>query len=239
MIYAILLINKQAHTFFVSLHNITLDMKNLVLTLFLVFGCFQFSNAQLEGSMNSSRNINLRPASGTSFPSPRLGIPDRKQPEGLVKKEDKGISMLPEKKFISSSHIHDERLKDKFKKEGREPKILDEYKNDMDFGVFKTGAGKITIACRDHMMFDGDRVQILLNDKVIAENVLLETSFKTFTIELDEGFNKIEFIALNQGAAGPNTAELKVFDKDGSIMISNVWNLLTGVKAKAVIVYEK
>lgn len=214
-------------------------MKNLILTLSVALSCLHLSYAQLEGSMNSSRSVDLRPASGTSFPTSRFGIPDRKNPEGLVKKEEKGIEMLPEKKYISSSHIHDERLKDKFKKEGREPKILDEYKNDMDFGVFKTGSGKITIACRDHMMFDGDRVQILLNDKILAENVLLETSFKTFTIELEEGFNKIEFIALNQGAAGPNTAELKVFDKDGRLMLANVWNLLTGVRAKAIIVYEE
>lgn len=214
-------------------------MKNLVVTLLVSLGFFQLSYAQLEGTMNSPRSVDLRPASGASFPTSRLGIPDRKKPEGLVKKEEKGIEMLSEKKYVSSSHIHDERLKDKFKKEGREPKILDEYKNDMDFGVFRTGAGKITIACRDHMMFDGDRVQVLLNDKVVAENVLLETSFKTFTIELEEGFNKIEFIALNQGAAGPNTAELKVFDKDGSLMLANVWNLLIGVKAKAIIIYEK
>lgn len=214
-------------------------MKVLVYSIFIFLGCFQLSYAQLEGSMNSNRSIDLRPASGGSFPTRNFGIPNRNEPEGLVKEEEKGVSMLPEKKFISSSHIHDERLKDKFKKNQKESKILDEFKNDMDFGVFKTGSGKITIACRDHMMFDGDRVQILLNDKVLAENVLLETQFKTFVIELEEGFNKIEFVALNQGAAGPNTAELKVFDKDGSLMIYNVWNLLTGVKAKAVIVYEK
>jgi hypothetical protein len=120
----------------------------------------------------------------------------------------------------------------------REPKISDEFKKDMDFGEYRTSAGKITIACRDHMMFDGDRVQILLNDEILAENSLLESRFKTFTIELKEGFNKIEFVALNQGAAGPNTAELKVFDENGNLMISNIWNLMTGVKAKAMVIKE-
>ena len=44
-------------------------------------------------------------------------------------------------------------------------------------------------------------------------------------------FNKIDFVALNQGASGPNTAEVMVFDDNGKLVGSNRWNLATGVKA--------
>ncbi|GGE43817.1 hypothetical protein [Psychroflexus planctonicus] len=206
------------------------------LFLFIALFAFQTSIAQLDRSSNANKTIDLRPLSGKSFPSSNLGIPNRNK-KGLSMEKD-GFDMTEQPSFMDPSDLHEDRINKRLKGPQREPKILDEYKNDMDFGEFKTSSGKITIACRDHMMFDGDRVQVLLNGKVLADNVLLESSFKTFTIELKEGFNKIEFVALNQGSAGPNTAELKVFDENGNLMISNVWNLLVGVKAKAMVIKE-
>lgn len=206
------------------------------LFLFIALFAFQTSIAQLDRSSNANKTVDLRPLSGKSFPSSNLGIPNRNK-KGLSMEKD-GFDMTEQPSFMDPSDLHEDRINKRLKGPQREPKILDEYKNDMDFGEFKTSSGKITIACRDHMMFDGDRVQVLLNGKVLADNVLLESSFKTFTIELKEGFNKIEFVALNQGSAGPNTAELKVFDENGNLMISNVWNLLVGVKAKAMVIKE-
>jgi len=116
--------------------------------------------------------------------------------------------------------------------------MKEEWAEDMSLGDFVTSSDKIVFICRDHMMYDGDRVQVRLNGKIIVENLLLDNSYKELTIPIEIGFNKIEFIALNQGEAGPNTAELKIID--GSKMISrNVWNLLTGVKASTVIVRNK
>ena len=53
------------------------------------------------------------------------------------------------------------------------------------------------------------------------------------------GFNKIVFVALNQGQSGPNTAQLRIADDQGYVVSNNVWNLLTGVKASVVVVKEK
>jgi hypothetical protein len=45
--------------------------------------------------------------------------------------------------------------------------------------------------------------------------VNLNSNFKGFEIVLEKGFNKIDFVALNQGSSGPNTAEFKVYDDKG------------------------
>jgi len=79
----------------------------------------------------------------------------------------------------------------------------------------------------------------MLNDKEVVPRVLLQERFKTIAIDLQIGFNKIDFVALNQGTSGPNTAEVRVFDDDGKLVGSNRWNLATGVKATYIIVKEK
>ena len=53
---------------------------------------------------------------------------------------------------------------------------------------------------------------------------------------LKEGFNKIDFIALNQGESGPNTAELRIYDDNDVLLSANQWNLATGAKATLIIV---
>ena len=39
----------------------------------------------------------------------------------------------------------------------------------------------------------------MLNDKEVVSRVLLQERFKTVAIDLAMGFNKIDFVALNQG----------------------------------------
>ena len=94
------------------------------------------------------------------------------------------------------------------------------------------------IIFRDHEYPDGDRVRILHNDKVIQPNVLLVERFVGLTVELVPGFNKIDFIALNQGASGPNTAEVRVYDENGNMTAANQWNLATGVRATYILIKE-
>ena len=77
------------------------------------------------------------------------------------------------------------------------------------------------------------------NDKVVINQITLESDFKEIFIELQPGFNKIEFEALNQGESGPNTAQFVVVDDRGVLVTSNKWNLTTGVKAKIIVVKEE
>ncbi|MBZ9778186.1 hypothetical protein LB452_04550 [Psychroflexus sp. CAK8W] len=163
----------------------------------------------------------------------RLGVPNRSKVKDVFAKNEEGVDFKPKTQYTNPSEIWTDKLNKKPEDENKGMK--EEWAEDMNLGDFVTSSDKMTFICRDHMMFDGDRVQIKVNGQVIVQNLLLENAYKEITIPLEIGFNKIEFIALNQGDAGPNTAELKIID--GSKLLSrNVWNLLTGVKASTVIV---
>ena len=79
----------------------------------------------------------------------------------------------------------------------------------------------------------------MVNDKEVVPRVLLMERFRSISIDLVMGFNKIDFVALNQGTSGPNTAEVRVFDDEGKLVGANRWNLATCVKATYIIVKEK
>ena len=89
---------------------------------------------------------------------------------------------------------------------------------------------------RDFEYMDGDRVSILVNDEVVVENLTLTYEFRGINLKLKEGFNKIDFVALNQGSSGPNTAELRIYDDSEKLLSANQWNLATGSTATLIIV---
>ncbi len=110
---------------------------------------------------------------------------------------------------------------------------------DVFFGKFKVNTSVLKIKTRDHMDPDGDKVRILLNEITAFNVIYLDSEFKTSLIELREGDNNIDIIALNQGLAGPNTATFAIYDENDNLITTNDWNLNTGVAAKFVIEYVK
>ena len=129
-------------------------------------------------------------------------------------------------------------IKDKLNKKLADKPIDDSFKSDQFLGQFDVKSKYLKIVCRDHEYPDGDRVKILLNDKAVVSDILLESASKEYYIDLSDGFNKIEFEALNQGTSGPNTAAFRVYDDKGNLVTSNEWNLTTGVKAKIIVVKQ-
>ena len=91
---------------------------------------------------------------------------------------------------------------------------------------------------RDAAFVDGDKVRVSLNDKVVKYQVDLIGDYQGFQMDLVKGVNKIDFEALNEGSAGPNTAEFKVFDENGIVIASNQWNLGTGYKGTIILIKE-
>ena len=67
---------------------------------------------------------------------------------------------------------------------------------------------------------------------------MLTGAFKGINVELQKGFNRLDFEALNQGSTGPNTAQVDVYDEMGQLLYSNKWLLSTGSKASLIIVKE-
>jgi len=120
----------------------------------------------------------------------------------------------------------------------KDKKASKEFGKDQYLGEVRTGTSNVTIMYRDHEYVDGDRVRIYVNGDIVKTSVYLSGSFNGFTFPLQSGFNKVEFQALNQGTSGPNTAQLVIYDDDGTVLSSNQWNLLTGRKATVTIIKE-
>ena len=138
-------------------------------------------------------------------------------------------------KFLDPGDIYLSKLKGKGVEAGKDPK---KYRTNQFMGDYRIQGNQARIIYRDHEYPDGDRVRILHNDIVIKNNVLLVERFVGLTLELVPGFNKIDFVALNQGSSGPNTAEVRVYDENGDMTAANQWNLATGVKATYILIKE-
>jgi hypothetical protein len=109
------------------------------------------------------------------------------------------------------------------------------FRKDYYLGELETDSKYIIIKCRDHEYVDGDRIKLLLNNIVIHPNINLTGSYYTIDIDLIEGYNNIEFVALNEGESSPNTAQLSVFDENGFNLSNNKWLITTGYKARLVV----
>ncbi|TAI47970.1 hypothetical protein [Flagellimonas allohymeniacidonis] len=146
-----------------------------------------------------------------------------------------GVKMLPDRELLQAGHdlVIDPKVGEKEKK-GSKKHFGDQYLGDV-----KTNAKFVGIVCRDHEYVDGDRVKIYLNGVVIEPNILLTGSFKGVNIDLVQGFNRLDFEALNQGTSGPNTAQVVITDEQGQVIHNNRWNLSTGSKASLIVVKEE
>lgn len=122
-----------------------------------------------------------------------------------------------------------------YKKENNSQGIF--YRKNQYLGSFKTTSFTSTIRYRDAAFVDGDKIKVYLNDKIIEPEVVLDGAFKGFQIKLEKGSNKIDFEALNEGFAAPNTAEFTVYD-DRGVVVSNQWNVGSGYKATIIIMKE-
>ena len=145
------------------------------------------------------------------------------------------IDMGNQEKFLDPGDYYLSKLNGKSLEENKDP---NKFKSNQFMGDYRIKGAKARIIFRDHEYPDGDRVRILHNDQVIQPNVLLVESFRGLNVPLVEGFNKIDFVALNQGESGPNTAEVRVYDERGNMTASDQWNLATGVRATYILVKE-
>ncbi|WP_224482822.1 hypothetical protein [Robertkochia aurantiaca] len=155
--------------------------------------------------------------------------------KSLLDMANKEVDMMQNEKFLDPGT--------RYKKKANRELTKDEDRtagatSTQYLGDFKTDSKLVKIVCRDHQYVDGDRVRVFINDRIIQPNILLDSNFKAFYVELEPGFNKIDFQALNQGTSGPNTAAFAVYDENNLVLSSNMWNLATGVKATMIVVKE-
>lgn len=193
----------------------------------LFFGSFLF--AQEQGG-------------GTDLPFPTAPTPNY----GLLIPEEKveDFSFLDKSKEDNPSMMDNnetfidpgKRYLAKLKREGSVSK--DTYLGDVYLGDKITFSKNAQILLRDFGQEDGDYVRVLVNDEEVISKLMLKNQFFTLNLPLKEGFNKIEFLALNQGRLYPNTAELRMYDDLGAPLAIYNWNLSTGAKASIILVKE-
>ncbi|WP_445731718.1 hypothetical protein [Mariniflexile sp.] len=223
----------------------------LFLSFFIFFTSILLLNAQLDSqnkstaipAVESKKETATTPTITPSKPIENnrtfgtLNVPKLSTGVELPKKE---FSLFGEK-FGNPGELYTKQLNDQLadtkltpaEVEARNGSTTDQY-----FGDFKSKAKFVNIAYRDHGYVDGDLIQVLVNDDVVQARVFLNGGFSGFKLDLQKGFNKIDFLALNQGESGPNTAEFRVVDDMGNLVSANRWNLATGVKATIIIVKE-
>ncbi|MEL0185960.1 MAG: hypothetical protein VW864_01270 [Flavobacteriaceae bacterium] len=204
-------------------------MKKFLVVLLVLFVSNSFSQVE-----NSTRKIDIKP------PKTSVNIPPviNKNPNSFTfkkiekKKDEKGFMIADNEYFLNPGDTYLKRLN---KEKEKNP---NNYTGDAYLGDVKTISKTANIVCRDFEYVDGDRVSIMVNDEIVVQNLTLNSSFRGINLKLKEGFNKIDFIALNQGDSGPNTAELRIYDDNDVLISSNQWNLATGAKATLIIVKQ-
>jgi hypothetical protein len=145
-----------------------------------------------------------------------------------VFKKKTGVYMVQKSNLVKPTW----KIKQKF---GEDQKDLAKFSKDYNLGSLSTNSKIIVIKCRDHEYVDGDRIKLMLNNAIIHPNIILKGEFFVIDVDLVEGYNTINFVALNEGASSPNTAQLKVYDEEGNLLASNKWLIRTGYKASLTI----
>ena len=145
---------------------------------------------------------------------------------------DANVKEKKPERFINSNDLYLSRLN---RKETESNKNINKFKVDQFLGEIRNDGEYVNIILRDHEYPDGDLIKVEVNESVVMPAILLTEKAKGFKLDLKSGFNVVDFVALNQGSSGPNTAEIIVYDDQGKLVGTNRWNLATGVKATYII----
>ena len=181
---------------------------------------FSSSNSQSESSL-----LNLK----------KKDNPFLKKFENKNKKDffpDANVKEKRPERFINSNDLYLSRLN---RKKTESNKNINKFKVDQFLGEIRNDGDYVSIILRDHEYPDGDLIKVQINEDVVMPAILLTEKAKGFKLDLKSGFNVVDFVALNQGSSGPNTAEIIVYDDQGKLVGTNRWNLATGVKATYII----
>ena len=191
-----------------------------------------------ESSNNSSELNFLSP--NTESENSLLNLKNKDNPflkklENKNKKDffpDANVKEKRPERFINSNDLYLSRLN---RKETESNKNINKFKVDQFLGEIRNDGEYVNIILRDHEYPDGDLIKVQVNENVVMPAILLTEKAKGFKLDLKTGFNVVDFVAINQGSSGPNTAEIIVYDDQGKLVGTNRWNLATGVKATYII----
>ncbi|PSG88254.1 hypothetical protein [Aurantibacter aestuarii] len=222
--------------------------------IFLIcFSVFTISNAQIDSRDNSfaipaedtedpkaDNKANFKPDDKNSINPDEAAENETLEPitKPSVEKKVKEFTMFDKENYKNPAEQFTGKLKNALKfEEDRERKNNGSTVNQF-LGQFKTTAKIVNIIYRDHQYPDGDMIRVYVNEEIAVNRVTLTSQVNGLNLVLEDGINKIDFYALNQGTSGPNTAEFRILDENGVVISSNQWNLATGVKATIILLKE-
>lgn len=214
-------------------------LKYAILSLLITSGTAAF--AQIDNPMGG---MAIPKAKSTVTPSAvpaKTDLPSSVMPPAktynatdLTKKTEE-FSMVKKEEFVNRGTEYQDRVNQSVQQKG-ESNVA--FRGNQSFGEIRTKSNYFTIFSADYGLEDGDRIRVLVNDRVVIPEFTLTNNSKALQIMLQPGFNKIEFEAMNQGTSGPNTAQFTVIDDNEKQLMSNQWNLATGFKASVMVIKE-
>ncbi|MCB7480137.1 hypothetical protein [Christiangramia sediminis] len=200
----------------------------LLFILFFSLGMTGFAQIEIPRTTNTGPIFKAEESKTTGFPI--LKKEESETESRFLREKPKAIDLRENPNNLMTEA-------DAMKKRWAEDnEVKEEYRKDQSLGSVVTQGRFVEVYCRDHQFIDGDKVQIFVNGELVAASVSLNAGFTPILVTLQDGFNSIEFVALNQGSSGPNTAELRVLSEKGEHLAKKEWNLLTGAKAELIVV---
>lgn len=209
--------------------------------LFSILFCFNVVIVSAQTDLPTSKPLKIESANpieplGKPSAGPVLNMPSLiKERPNVNMKDPNPVKMLRDEELVQAGTGMkiDPRIGPGERLGGSGQFFADQYLGDV-----KSSGKFIGIVCRDHEYVDGDRVKIYMNDMVIEPNLLLTGAFKGVNVDLQDGFNRLDFEALNHGSSAPNTAQVDVYNDKGELIYSNKWLLSAGSKATLIVTKE-
>ena len=203
-------------------------LQRVLIFCFFSFSLGAFAQVEIPRTTNTGPIIKAEESESTGFPI--LKREETETQNRFLKDKPKAIDLRENPNgLLTAGDVIEEKWK-------KDREIKEEYRFDQSLGNVVTQGKFVEVYCRDHEYVDGDKVQIFVNGELVARSVSLHAGFQPVLVTLQDGFNSIEFVALNQGSSGPNTAELRVLSEKGEQLAKKEWNLLTGAKAQLIVV---
>ena len=201
-------------------------------------------NAQLDNSSNStkkgtSKGLLAVPSKTTKKPTSldltnKSGFKTAFKKEQKIRKEKQAEIAFNKKGIITPELLRKITLEKQTEKHNIKTPLIDK-----DLGIFRTKSKNLIITSFDFGMYDGDIISITINNKKIIDRYTLTHQKKTFVIPINEGFNRLEILAEDEGQLRPNTGAFTVIDDFNQIVISDLWSLAKGAKVIALVYRKK
>ena len=223
-----------------TMHQLLRDFSNKAVAIIAVLCCVGLTSLQAQIDRNTggilikaeenkeAENSSLRSKTSPSLSKTNNGFTVLPKSESSISKDDskKMVDMTPKKsKFIDQRYD----IQPKWSEENFP--VEEVFTGDRNLGTIKTTSKYVEVFFRDYGNVDGDIIQVYLNKELIEGNITLSGGYKVMLIDIKPGISILDFKAVSMGLFAPNTAELKVIDSNGQVVMDRYWSLATGNKA--------